>query len=315
MAETRRRDTAKREQPVETVVDPQPEPLQAEPEPKVTAILVAYNQAAVLRRAIEALERSRDRELLEILVVDCGSNDDSRDLDAEYPGVTILRLPHHLGATKAMNIGARTAKAEMVFYLSPLIEVEPTTVMSLAERLEADTEVAAACPLLLDADGNVVSKKLPIPGADALASVCAGGALSGPAIDTSQDSVAVDYVPRDAILLRKQFVKGMNYFDQRFGHHWAEADLAMKIRNAQRKIRIYPSIRAIYRAAEDPLAGDSLVQADCALSAAAFLAKYQGFGAALSFRLGAIFKALGRLNFKMLGSLISGQKLDGSQVG
>src|SRR5258708_37753169 len=32
----------------------------------------------------------------------------------------------------------------------------------------------------------------------------------------------------------------MNYFDERFGHRWADADLAAQIRRAQRKVRPYP---------------------------------------------------------------------------
>src|SRR5579872_1778124 len=91
--------------------------------PRVSAILVAFNQASALRRAVEALERSQERERLEILVVDCGSRDDSARVDSEFPGVNVLRLPHHLGATRAMNIALRTAKAELVFFISPDVEV------------------------------------------------------------------------------------------------------------------------------------------------------------------------------------------------
>ena len=85
----------------------------------MSAVLVSFNQAPALRRAIEALERSQDRERLEILVVDCGSQDESPRLDADYPAVQILRLPQHFGATRAMNIAMRTAKAELVLLPVP----------------------------------------------------------------------------------------------------------------------------------------------------------------------------------------------------
>jgi GT2 family glycosyltransferase len=315
MAETRRRDTTRREQPIETIPAPQPERVEEPPEPKVSAILVAYNQAPALRRAIEALERSQGREALEILVVDCGSQDESSQLDTEYPAVTMLRLPHHLGATKAMNIGTRTAKGEFVLYMSPLVEVEPNTVASLAARLEEDAAVTVVCPLLLDAEGKPASRRSKMPTAEAFAAVCGGQPLAGADIDLSQEDVAIEYPGRDAIMVRKQFVKGMNYFDERFGQYWAEADLAMQIHRAQKKIRLYPLIRATYRAEPDPLAGDELAAADCALGAAMFLRKYNGFFAGLQFRIVAILKALVQFNFSRLGALISGQKLDGSQVG
>ena len=45
-----------------------PERVEQEPQaPRVSAILVGYNQAPALQRAVQALERSRDRDRLEIL--------------------------------------------------------------------------------------------------------------------------------------------------------------------------------------------------------------------------------------------------------
>src|SRR5580704_19452675 len=145
MAETRRRD-ARREEPVETVPVPR-EVVEETIQPRVSAILIGYNQAPALRRAIEALERSKDREHLEILLVDSGSSDESSQLDVDYPGISMLRLPHHFGATKALNIATRTAKAEIVLFLSPNVEVTPDTVMQIADKLEADNDTSAAGPV------------------------------------------------------------------------------------------------------------------------------------------------------------------------
>src|ERR1051326_8930934 len=99
---------------------------------RVSAVLIVFNQADALRRALGALERSHERERLEILVVDCGSRDDSPRLDSEFPAINILRLPHHFGAIKAVNIAIRTAKSDLIFLLSPDVEVQPDTVARLA---------------------------------------------------------------------------------------------------------------------------------------------------------------------------------------
>jgi N-acetylglucosaminyl-diphospho-decaprenol L-rhamnosyltransferase len=280
--------------------------------PRVSAILVSFNQAEALRRALEALEHSQERERLEILVVDCGSRDDSARIDAEFPAISMLRLPHHLGATRAMNIGLRTAKAELIFFLSPDVEVLPDTLVRLAERLEAETDAAAACPLLVNEAGAPVSRVFAIPTREALAS---RELQERKLPDLGEESVPVDYPSLDALLVRRQFLRSMNFFDERFGQYWADADLAMKIRQGGKKIRLHPAIRAKLHPGEDPLEGDSLAAADKTLGAAAFLGKYQGFSAGLSFRLAAIFKALASFDFKRLSMLISGQKLDGSQAG
>jgi glycosyltransferase involved in cell wall biosynthesis len=306
MAETRRRDN-RRETPIEPDPAPLPPAEEIIVEPKVSVIIVAYNQAATLRRSIAALEKSTGRELMEILVVDCGSQDDSAQLDVEFEGVTMLRLPHHFGSTKAMNIATRTAKAEFAFYLSPNVVVQPDTVMRLADRLEAENDVTAAAPVLLDANGTAVSKGRSIPTRQAL-----DGAPRP--IDLSAESVTVEFADFNALMVRKVFIKGMNYFSERYGNSWADADLAMQIRRAQKKIRLYPEIRATWYDEPDPLAGDPLLEADRTLGASAFFGKYDGFFSGLTFRIGAIFSALGRFQFKRLTALLSGQKLDGSQA-
>ena len=239
-----------------------PEPVPGEPEveipvgPQISAILVAFNQTPALHRAVEALEQSKGREKLEILVVDCGSNDRSSSIDTDFPAVNMLRLPHHLGAARAMNIATRTAKGELLMFVSPDVEVKPDTVSLLAARLEEDKDAVAACPLLTDPEGKPLARVYKMPGREELAMVCKGGALAGIAVDASQDVVTVEYPGMDALMVRKAFVRGMNFFDERFGHYWADADLAAQARRAGKKIRLYPAIRAVFHPAADPLEGE-----------------------------------------------------------
>ncbi len=303
-------------------IEPAQKPERVEPEPqapRVSAILVGFNQAAALRRAIEALERSHDRDRLEILVVDCGSRDESTQLDTDYPAINMLRLPHHLGAARAMNIATRTAKGDLLFYVSPNVEVEPDTVSALVNKLQPDpeapeTEVAAVCPLLVDDQGRPASRIHAIPTRAELTAAARGDQLPLVPLDLAQESIAVPYPELDAVLIRKHFVRSMNYFDQRFGHYWADADLAMQIRRAGKQILLFPAIKATYHPAPDPLEGEPLANADRVSGAAALVGKYEGTLAALTFRLGAVFSALAHFDLGLVAKLTGGQKLDGSQA-
>jgi hypothetical protein len=78
-----------------------------------------------LRRCLKALEASDERQTIEIIVMDNGSRDDTAEVELEYPEVTFLRLPKYFGRTKALNIASRTAHADLLFYLSPDVEVTP----------------------------------------------------------------------------------------------------------------------------------------------------------------------------------------------
>ena len=80
------------------VVEEAPKP------PRTTVIVVSYNRGELLRKSIEALERSKDREKIEILVVDNGSSDRSAELETDFPNTRFIRMPRNFGLTKALNV-------------------------------------------------------------------------------------------------------------------------------------------------------------------------------------------------------------------
>jgi GT2 family glycosyltransferase len=232
-------------------------------------------------------------------------------VDSDFPWINMLRMPRHFGAVKVMNVATRTAKADLLFFVSPNVEVNPETVERLASRMAADDECAAACPLLVNEQGEPAPRVYSFPGKDALQKACAGGELTPVAIDVAQEHVDVDFPSMDALMVRKQFIRSMNFFDERrFGHYWADADLAGQIRRASKKARLYPAIRSTIHAAPDPLQGDADAQADKITGAAALLAKYNG-GGAFGFKLGSALSALGRFDFGMVSKVLGGQKFDG----
>src|SRR5580765_2593225 len=173
--------------------------------PKIAAIMIVHNQAAELRRAIAALEKSEQREQLEILVVDCASDDSTAEVAEEFPGITMQRLPENFGATKALNIATRTARAEYLFLLSPDVEVAPDTAARLAEKLDTEPSVTGACPLLVGGDGKPLMRTRPFPDRQSLAEVRGGGELGWIAIPEAAlalERSAVLYPGREALLVR-----------------------------------------------------------------------------------------------------------------
>jgi GT2 family glycosyltransferase len=273
--------------------------------PRVTALIHSYNQAGALRRCLAALERSQDRETLEILVVDKGSQDESPTLDSEFPETTFLRLPRNFGNTKALNIGMRTAAGELILFLSPEVEVAPDTISALLARLEADADAVAACPVLTDEAGRPLEQfyRLPAP---------ATGASLTPSPEPLGEA---EYATFDALMVTKYFVRGLNYLDERYGEFGADAEMCYQIRRAQRKILAAPSVRVtcVRAPVERSTAARNLVEADRLLGLAKFFSKHYGFGAGLLFRLKAILGALFSLRFGLLSHLVTGQKIDGSQ--
>ena len=304
---SKRKVEAKKSAPI---VEEAPQPLVVEEAPaiKVTALIFSYDSAPALRRCLTALEASNDRALIEILVVDCGSHDESPQLDAEFSNITILRLPRYFGRTKALNIGTRTATGEYLFFLTPDVEVLPTTIPALVAQLEADSNVVAVCPLLVDTDAKQAQQfyRLPTPSS--------GLELVPLAINTSADSNPVEYATFQAFLVRKYFVKGINYLDERYGETWSDVELCYQIRRSARKTLVLPQATALYTA-NSPYSADSqtIFEADRIHGASVFFSKHYGFLTGLSFRLKEIFKALFTFHLGLFAALLSGSKIDGSQ--
>lgn len=306
----------------------------------VSAIVVSYNSKPALSRSLEALRASSIGEGLEILVVDCGSRDSSSQIDEEFSGITVLRLPRHFGLTKARNIGARTAQGRYLLFLDPGIEVLPETVGLLAAKLDADPGAVIACPLLVDPAGRPVSHLGDLPSLGQLYRAwrrgeCWSAALPATAPVKPEALGAGELCagaadPR-AMLVRAQFLRGMNYFDEKYGQFGSNLQLFAQIATAAKKIVLLPAARALTGAGEGVWKPqDTEPRADlCADYAAGLIryARYRGLGPSLRMRgkvlAGALLDTLGALvsfgevgfRFAVLTRVLRGAKIDGSQTG
>jgi N-acetylglucosaminyl-diphospho-decaprenol L-rhamnosyltransferase len=273
---------------------------QEKPAPRISVVVVSRNRAELLRRCLESLEKSEGRETLQVIVVDNGSRDGAAQLDSEFPRAQFIRLPKNFGLTKALNIGWRAADAEYVFFLHDDAEVEPRTVLSLAETLDANPEAAAVCPLLIDEEGR------PAP---QLGNLPPDGQYK-PADPAGEEPFPVEYPRGAAVMVRVFVIKAIRQIDERYGQFGSDADLATQIRRASRKILLVPGAHARHRASGGYTPAE---RADFLLARAVFLGKYQGFGAGLKARIAAVLGPLVSFRFGELTNTVSGQKIDGTQ--
>ena len=279
---------------------PQPNSEQEKLAPRVTVVVVSHDRQAMLRQCLAAIEKSEGRERLQIVVVENGSLDGSAQLDSEFPDLQWIRLPRNFGLTKAMNLGWRAADAEYVFFLHDDTEIPPEAVMRLADALDANTDAAAVCPLLVDADGKPAPQigSLPPTG------------VWQPAQPAGDQPMSVGYPRSAALMARVFYIKATRQIDERFGQFGGDADLAAQFRRASKKILLVPTVRVFHASAGDYTAQE---RADALLAHAAFIAKYQGFFPGLVARLASIFGPLLQFRFGVLRYTLAGQKIDGSQ--
>jgi rSAM/selenodomain-associated transferase 2 len=82
------------------------------PKPAISLILPVFNEAPILAQALSGLPRTPD---LEIILVDGGSTDATREVVERFPHIRLLAAPRGRGAQ--MNAGALTARGELLVFL------------------------------------------------------------------------------------------------------------------------------------------------------------------------------------------------------
>ncbi|MCL4793174.1 MAG: glycosyltransferase [Bryobacteraceae bacterium] len=299
---------------------PPHEDLPAESIP-VSVIIVSRNRIEALRRTLAALLRPGTPHPPEVVVVDAGSRDGSADVDSEFPEVRLVKMPRDFGRSRARNIGARTATRDLILFLEAGVELSAEVVIHMAQALEADPRAAAVAPKLLDQNGQPVEQAYPLPSAPELAAIC----LTATPLAKISGVERAEAVRDDVLLLRKSFLAGMNFFDERrFGDSFAELDLFRQMKNAGRDILILSgaAARLPVPAPESPHPAERALRAsDRITGAAAYIAKRNGSFAAISFQIKMFLGALAALlrpadasvARRILPGIFSGVKIDGSQ--
>ena len=87
-------------------------------QPRVTVYITNYNYARYVRQAIESVLAQTDQDF-ELLVIDDGSTDDSRETISEYQGHPKIRIifQENKGLNRTNNIALKAARGRYIMRL------------------------------------------------------------------------------------------------------------------------------------------------------------------------------------------------------
>ena len=122
-------------------------------EPKASVIIPAYNEEKNIKECLDSVFASNyDIKKLEIIVVDDGSTDRTRDIVKKYKNVELLNQ-NHLGKVEAMNLGAKKSRHEFIVSLDADTTLEKDCIKELLKPF-LDKKVGATT-----GNNNVKNKK------------------------------------------------------------------------------------------------------------------------------------------------------------
>lgn len=122
-------------------------------EPSISLIIPAHNEAALLPRLLDTVDRARQQfeggpNAVEVIVADDASTDETADI-ALARGCRVAPLKRRLIAA-ARNAGAQAARAEILCFIDADSQVHPDTFNAIASALEKPETVAGATGVRLE---------------------------------------------------------------------------------------------------------------------------------------------------------------------
>ncbi len=208
--------------------------------PKVTILLVLFNQAGLTFQCLKALAQDFSVPF-ETIIVDNASSDETSQLLDRIDGARIIRNDDNKGFLLACNQGAELAKGEFLLFLNNDAVVQPGALAAAAERLHITPGVGAVGGKILLWEGRL-QEAGSIVWQD-------GGCLGYGRGEDPNDSIYshvrdVDYCSGAFLLTRTELFRSMGCFDTDYAPaYYEESDYCVRLWEAGWRIVYDPAVR------------------------------------------------------------------------
>lgn len=211
--------------------------------PTLSVVVVTYNSETHIGAALRALHKAATAASFEVIVVDNASKDASvQAVRADCPDATIMASPENLGFAAACNLAVRQARGDLLLFLNPDSETDPSAIDLAVEYLGKHPEAGIVGGRTRYADGRLNptccfaeptlwSAFCYATGLASLFrrnSVLNPEALGGWDRDTDR---AVGVVTGCFALMQTSLFRSLKGFDERFFMYSEDTDLCRRIRD------------------------------------------------------------------------------------
>lgn len=223
----------------------------------ISVVIVSYNTSAILHQCLDALFEDSGSHDLEVFVVDNDSSDDSVEMVRNsFPQVLLTANKENLGFAAANNQAYEKSKGDYVILLNPDAFIRPGSIDAGVQFMESHPECGLCGGRLITPEGildpsarkfpNFFYKFLTISGISSrfpdsaiLARYDFGGF-------DHQSTIEVDWVPGTFTVFRREMLKKLGLFDERFFLYYEETDLCLQAKRNGWKAYFLPTAEVIH---------------------------------------------------------------------
>jgi len=224
-------------------------------QPFVSIILVNYNTSVLLRQCLRSVYSHVKEIGFEIITVDNGSSDGSREaVRSEFPEVRLLESETNLGFSRGNNLGAASASGKYLLFLNTDTILSENSVKSMAYFLEENPGVGAVGPRLIFEDGSfqLSAGELPSIAAEArdkILYMLAGRwkKIFAPMAEKNfRQTRDVGWVTGACLMVPLDVFRRIGGFDDLIFMYFEDKDLCRRIRESGLKVIYYPVTSVVH---------------------------------------------------------------------
>jgi GT2 family glycosyltransferase len=191
--------------------------------PRVSVVVCTYNGGRTLGQCLRSLQ-ALDYPDYEVIVVDDGSKDDTREILARFPDVRAIHQPNR-GLSVARNVGLQAARGEVVAYTDSDCFADPDWLTLLVYQLQRTAAAAVGGPNLTPPDG--------------WAAACVASSPGQPTHVLESDQVA-EHIPGCNMAFRREALVAINGFDPVYRKAGDDVDICWRLQHAGHWITFAP---------------------------------------------------------------------------
>jgi GT2 family glycosyltransferase len=220
--------------------------------------IVTYKARDLLRECLHSLYENTSLPVLEVIVVDNGSQDGVGGMvKQEYPAVQFIGNEGNAGYTRPMNQALRLARGRYLVQLNPDTLILPNALDQLVGFMDSNIEVGICSPKVLNRDHTLQkSCRRGEPRPWAMVSYFLGLSTLFPR-SRFFGGYHLNYMDENAIhevagvsgscmLIRREVIDQIGYLDERFFAYQEDADFCYRARQAGWRIYYMPQAQIIH---------------------------------------------------------------------
>lgn len=225
------------------------------PAPILSAVIVSWNTKAFVTECIQSLLDTVPAGILEIIVVDNGSSDDSVDAFRQrFPNIRVFERGTNEGFARATNFGVKNATGEYVIFVNSDTKVYPGCIPELHRYMQEHPEVGMATPRIIGPDGRSQHVVGPIPNLKrGLLAAVGFSPARCPCCRDATESIPDKGLPEDVDLImlcfaivRRSAIADVGLLDENFFMYGEDVDYSKRFRDKGWRLVFLPSARTFH---------------------------------------------------------------------